>query len=348
MNQIKLQFDGHSLITPKQIADEISVEKALDFDRQLAAGKGEVALLLELARQQFERNDNPTAIIDKITLSLHDLRGRLHQSVWLELVPLIQNHPVAEYFLEDPLTRWSWDKPRGYSGDASLLDLIYRHECVSDMIAAASERGKALFEYTSTAPSSQANWDRRDILARFVDEVAAEKGPETEVLSIAAGHLREVECSQAAKNGGLKRYVALDQDPVSIGTITRDYAKMGVEAVDGSVRQILAKRIEPGQFDLVYASGLYDYLVDKVAIKLTQRALDMLKPGGTFLFANYSYPIVVDGYIETFMNWQLLLRSEADMWNIINACKDDGHDYETSVFFGKNRNIVYGVMKRKD
>ncbi|MGF9567470.1 class I SAM-dependent methyltransferase [Neorhizobium sp. JUb45] len=347
MNQIKLQFDGHSLITPKQIADEMSVEKAEDFDRQFAVGKGELSILLELARQQFEKNDNPTAIIDRVTLSLHELRGKLHQSVWQDLVPFIQNHPVAAYFLEDPLTRWSWDKPRGYSGDASLLDLIYRHDCVSDMIAGASERGRALFEYTSTAPSSQANWDRRDILARFVDEVAAEKGPETEVLSIAAGHLREVECSQAAKNGGLKRYVALDQDPVSIGTITRDYAKMGVEAIDGSVRQVLAKRIDPGQFDLVYASGLYDYLVDKVAIKLTQRALDMLKPGGTFLFANYSYPIVVDGYIETFMNWQLLLRSEADMWNIIHACSEGG-DYETSVFFGKNRNIVYGVMKRKD
>jgi len=347
VNQINLQFDGHSLITPKQIADEMSVEKAADFEKQFATGKGEVALLLELARQQFETNQNPTAIIDRITLALHDMRGKLHPSVWQNLVPIIQNHPVATYFLEDPLTRWSWDKPRGYSGDASLLDLIYRHDSVSEMIANASERGRALFEYTSTAPSSQANWDRRDILARHVDEVAAAKGPETEVLSIAAGHLREAECSQALKSGGLKRYVALDQDPISIGTITRDYAKMGVEAIDGSVRQILAKRIEPGQFDLVYASGLYDYLIDKVAIKLTQRALDMLKPGGTFLFANYSYPIVVDGYIETFMNWQLLLRSEADMWNIIHACSD-GHDYETSVFFGKNRNIVYGVMKRRD
>ncbi|MGE7369458.1 class I SAM-dependent methyltransferase [Neorhizobium sp. NPDC001467] len=347
MNQINLAFDGHSLITPKQIADEMSVARPEDFDRHFAAGKGELAILLELARQQFEKDENPTAIIDRITLALHDLRGRMHQSVWQSLVPFIQNHAVAQYFLEDPLTRWSWDKPRGYSGDASLLDLIYRHDSVSEMIAKASPRGKALFEYTSTAPSSQANWDRRDILASQVDAVAAARGPETEVLSIAAGHLREAECSQALKAGGLKRYVALDQDPISIGTISRDYAKMGVEAVDGSVRQVLAKRIDPGQFDLVYASGLYDYLVDKVAIKLTQRALDMLKPGGTFLFANYSYPIVVDGYIETFMNWQLLLRSEADMWKIIHACTDGG-DYETDVFFGKNRNIVYGTIKRRD
>lgn len=342
-----MQFDGHSLITPKAIADEMSAARTEDFDSQFAVGKGELALLLELARQQFQKKENPVAIIDRITLALHDMRGKFHPSVWQNLVPFIQAHPVAAYFLEDPLTRWSVDKPRGYSGDAGLLDLIYRHDSVADLISGATDLGKALFEYTSTAPSSQANWDRRDILARHVDEVAAARGPETEVLSIAAGHLREAECSQALKNGGLKRYVALDQDPVSIGTITRDYQHMGVEAIDGSVRQVLSKRIDPGQFDLVYASGLYDYLVDKVAIKLTQRALDMLKPGGTFLFANYSYPIVVDGYLETFMNWQLLLRSEADMWNIIHA-STDGRDFESSVFFGKNRNIVYGVLKKRD
>jgi hypothetical protein len=54
----------------------------------------------------------------------------------------------------------------------------------------------------------------------------------------------------------------------------------------------------------------------------------------------------VDGYIETFMNWQLLLRSEADMWKIIHACVDKD-EYETGVFFGKNRNIVYGFIKKR-
>jgi SAM-dependent methyltransferase len=346
MSQMKMEFDGHSLITPAAIAVELEAEREERFDEHLAVGRGEIALLLELARQQFERGSDPTKAIDRVTMSLHEIRGRLPARVWQELVPFIQEHPVAEYFLQDPLTRWSWDKPRGYSGDARLLDFIYRHESVAEDVARATDLGRALFEYTSTAPSSLANWDRRDILAAQVDEVADAIGPGTEVLSVAAGHLREAEYSVAYREKRLKRWVALDQDPVSIATIARDYQGTAVESIDGSVRAILTGRQHPGQFDLVYASGLYDYLVDKVAIKLTQRCLDMLKPNGTFLFANYSYPILVDGYIETFMNWQLLLRSEADMWKIVHACDPDG-EYESKVFFGKNRNIVYGVMKKR-
>jgi len=34
------------------------------------------------------------------------------------------------------------------------------------------------------------------------------------------------------------------------------------------------------------------------------------------------------------------------MWNIIHACDEKG-EYESKVFFGKNRNIVYGVMKKR-
>lgn len=346
MNQRKIDFDGHSLITPTAIANELELPKSDRFDEQLIVGKGQIALLLELARQQFEKDYNPTEIIDRVTLSLHETRHSLHPRVWQELVPIIQNHPVSAFFQEDPLTKWSVDKPRGYSGDATLLDFIYRHESILDSVANATERGRALFEYTSTAPSSLANWDRRDILARHVDEVAAARGPETEVLSVAAGHLREAAHSVALREKALKRWVALDQDPISIGTIARDFHGTAVEAINGSVRDLLTRRSSPGQFDLVYASGLYDYLVDKVAIKLTQRCLEMLKPGGVFLFANYSYPILVDGYIETFMNWALLLRSEADMWKIIHA-STDGQDYEASVFFGKNRNIVYGVLRKR-
>ena len=119
-----------------------------------------------------------------------------------------------------------------------------------------------------------------------------------------------------------------------------------MEAIDGSVRGLLTNAYKLGKFDFVYAAGLYDYLSHKVAVKLTQRCLQMLKPGGVLLFANFAPGHLDDGYMETFMNWALLLRSEADMWNIINASVDR-NTVEASVYFGANRNIVYGVIKRR-
>jgi hypothetical protein len=51
--------------------------------------------------------------------------------------------------------------------------------------------------------------------------------------------------------------------------------------------------------------------------------------------------------METFMNWTLLLRGEDDMWNIINRSVDR-NTVEADVFFGENRNIVYGVIRKLD
>jgi hypothetical protein len=64
------------------------------------------------------------------------------------------------------------------------------------------------------------------------------------------------------------------------------------------------------------------------------------------LFANFARDIFDDGYMETFMNWALLLRSEADMWDIVNASVDR-NTVEASVEFGANRNIVYGIIRKR-
>ena len=165
-------------------------------------------------------------------------------------------------------------------------------------------------------------------------------------LTIAAGHLREADRSTALASGSIRRWVALDQAPLSIGSITRDFAGTSIEAIDGSVRGILTNAYKLGQFDFVYAAGLYDYLPANVAIKLTRKCLQMLKPEGVFLFANFAQDIGVDGYMETFMNWALLLRSEADMWDIINASVDR-NAVDARVEFGENRNVVYGIVEKR-
>lgn len=348
MTQIEL--DGHSLVTPESIAEEVSDRVETEgngFDDRVASAKDRVLPHLDGAAEAF-RNGAPTFEIGReVTLWLHEIRNSVEIDVWRALIPFVQSHPVAGFFMQDPLTKWSFDRPRGYSGDAHLLDLIYRHEKTTAQVAAASEIGKEIYEFTSHAPSSFANCDRRDILARHVDETANRVGHGAEILSFAAGHLREAEVTKAHAAGTLGRWVAVDQDPLSIAEIESSYAGTPVQAVKGSVRDLLAKKLDLGTFDLVYASGLYDYLNDKVAVKLTQRLLPLVKPGGSFLFANYSHPIIVDGYLETFMNWTLLLRSEEDMRRIIAESADAG-EWTSEVFFGENRNIVYGVLTRKD
>ncbi len=346
MTQIKIAFDGESLITPAAINTELSSSITDMHYEQLATGRVEIALALKIAQQQIQEDQNPALIIHRLIGSLHEMRRKYHHNVWQELIPIVQNHPVADFFHQDPFTRWSFMKPRGYSGDAQLIDFIYGHPSVADEIAKASPLGKELYGYTSQSPSPVAVRERRDLLTRYVDEIATEKGPGTEILTVAAGHLREANNSVALREKRIKRWVALDQDPLSVGSMVRDFNGTCVEAIDGSVRGLLTKSQTLGKFDFIYAAGLYDYLADKVAIKLTQTCLDMLKPNGVFLFANFSRDVDDDGYMETFMNWALLLRSDVEMWNIINASADR-NSVEARVEFGENRHIVYGTIRKR-
>ncbi|RWP41401.1 MAG: class I SAM-dependent methyltransferase [Mesorhizobium sp.] len=339
-------LDGKSLITAEMIAASLPRRKLEPHSEAFETARVELALILHITHQQIEQQKDPAEVIRRLMSHLEAMRIKVHPDVWQALIPVVRNHPVLEYFLEDPLTRWSHDKPRGYSGDAQLLDYIYCDPHVAESVANASEVGKALYRHTKDVPSCVAARERRDLLTRYVDEIAIRNGPQAEVLAIAAGHLREANRSAALREGRLKRWVALDQDPQSVGLITRDFQGTAVEAIDGSVRTMLTRGHKLGKFDFIYASGLYDYLAHNVAVKLTKTCLQMLKPNGTFLFANYAEGNPDAGYRETFMNWVLLLRSEADMWNIINASVDR-NTVEAQVFFGENGNVLYGVIEKR-
>jgi SAM-dependent methyltransferase len=337
-------IDGESLITPDQFGRAVRAISR-DSSSDLLLAKAELALVLELSFGQFQAGVEPHVIVENLTRALHRLRRQSRSDVWSEVVMDAQVHRVAKLLHEDPLTRWSFEKPRGYSGDAHLLDFIYGSGDIAHAVGTASAMGRAIYNHTKNASSSVAVRERRDILARRVDDISVKNPEAVEVLSIASGHLREAGISAALKAGAIKRWVALDQDPISIGTVARDFMGTAVEAVNGSVKSLLANRHALHTFDFVYAAGLYDYLPESVAMKLTRKCLDMLKPGGTFLFANFSEETTVDGYMETFMNWPLLLRSEREMWAIANgSVRGDG--FGVKVWFGGNRDIVYCEIEK--
>lgn len=341
-----LQSDGESLITPDAIAAVVGAPSA-QADPELQLATAEVALILNMVLQRFKRQQDPAITLDQIAAQLHRTRHKFRSAVWRSLVPVIQNHPVMDYVLQDPFTRWSFGKPRGYSGDAQLLDFIYGHPSVDQDIADANDFGRTLYQKTRQSQSSCAVRERRDLLTRYVDGIAASRAGSAEILTVAAGHLREADASIALRDGSIKRWVALDQDPLSVGSMIRDFQGTRVDAIDGSVKGLVTRAYNLGTFDFIYAAGLYDYLPRSVAIKLTRRCMSMLKPGGTFLFANFAEGIQDDAFMETFMNWSLLLRSEDEMWDIVNASVDR-NTVDARVFAGENRNIFYGTIEKRN
>jgi hypothetical protein len=304
----------------------------------------QLMLVLDLAVRSFLEAKPAGETVDRLAGRLHSLREEASPGVWKALIPLGQGHRVMDFLLQDPFTRWSFEKPRGYSGDATLLDIYYKHPSTEKLVQSATPLGIEIYNYTSEAASSVAGRERRDLLTQHVDETA-ERVSDAEVLALACGHLREAESSHALASGKLKRWIGIDQDPASVATVNQRWFGTKLEAMEGNVRGLLRRSYEIGKFDLVYASGLYDYLPRAVAIRLTQRSMEFLKPGGSFLFANFTDEITTDGYMEMFMDWPLILRSDSSMWDIINASVDRNQT-DASVFYGRNRNVVYGRIRK--
>lgn len=345
MVRTSFSLDGESLVTSAAVKNELSNNVRVQEADGLPEAQAQMMLLLEVVARRLTADAHPGEAIDYLCRQLHRMRQELPGPLWHDIVPLAQHHPVAALIHQDPFTGWSFEKPRGYSGDAQLLDHIYRHPSVAQRIADASPLGRGIYDYTSEAPASAAVRDRRDILARLVDRTAFARTEPIEILTVASGNLREAELTRALGEGRIARWVALDQDPLSVGTIARDFAGTPVEAFDGSVRGLLTRAYDLGAFDLVYAAGLYDYLPLGAAVRLTKTALSMLKPGGTFLFANFSDEIADDGYMETFMDWSLILRSESEVMEIVNGAVDR-NQVEMDLFYNDNRNIIYVTLTK--
>lgn len=246
--------------------------------------------------------------------TLAERRLQLSPSAWKPFVDEVLTHPIREYLHADPFTYRAFSKPRGYAGDAVMMDYIYgyHHEELATPI-------DEIFAYTSgEGPSPRAIRTRRENLARAIDQVAVDHDRPIDVIAVASGHLREFDLSAAASEG-LMHVTALDADEESLAVVNEDYGSNGAVTLHGSVRQILSGHVRLQPADLVYSAGLYDYLSRPVATRLTTLLFSAVRPGGTLLLANFLPDIQDVGYMESFMDWQLIYRTDRDMLELADA-----------------------------
>jgi extracellular factor (EF) 3-hydroxypalmitic acid methyl ester biosynthesis protein len=236
--------------------------------------------------------------------SLRGLRAHLPPADWKAVCEQARQHPVHELLLESPFTRRAYTKPRGYAGDAVLMDLIYGAPPASDSL---SPLGGMLYGYEFDSPCFQSVRSRRAVLAREIDHIAARR-PRSRVLSVACGHLREIEWSRAARQGDVS-VTAIDQDRDSLDVVGRQYSRYDVSAMAATIGDLLRRSLRFSDIDLAYAAGLYDYLDDDVATALTATLFRMLRPDGALLLANFTPATRDAAFMEAIMDWHLVYRT---------------------------------------
>jgi extracellular factor (EF) 3-hydroxypalmitic acid methyl ester biosynthesis protein len=278
--------------------------------------KAQLLRLLDRCAADLENCDGPLSrpIVTPIASALSEYRNAISGDEWLESIRSeLQPHPILARLHEDPYSSYGFRKPRGYAGDAVLLDFIYGGSANSVLVENASPLGAALYRECMQHPSFLAIRSRRDYLR---DRLAAlcRSGSRPHILSVACGHLREADSLYRAIRPG--RFVALDQDPVTLEVAQSEHRGIGVELVEASVLKLLRSGRELGAFDFIYSAGLYDYLSDDVARRLTAKLAGMLNPGGRLLVANMLPELPSAAYMEAVMDWWLVYRPLHQLKNL--------------------------------
>lgn len=246
------------------------------------------------------------AQLDLLFGTLAALRANRPAVWWHAVCRSIQKHPLLRRLCDDPITRHALTKPRGYPGDAALLDLLYGLATP----LSPTPSGQAIMRYIYNTPTARGVRQRLAVLKTLARQMATQRAGPTTLWSVAAGHLREAEALLPAGC----RFVAVDQDATSVDSIARRFANRDVTAHVARVRDIIAGAAPPGcEIHLAYAMGLLDYLDDATASQLLAQMVATLGARGTILVANIAADSPDLGYMEAVMDWRLRARSATQL-----------------------------------
>ena len=281
--------------------------------------------------------------MDDVVVALNELRSGVPRSEWQTIVAeLVSAHPMRARLHEEPFTRRAFEKPRGYPGDAPLLDLIYGDAPYTGDL---SPLGARLHAWAAESPASRSVRERRHILASTIDRIASER-TSPRIFSLACGHLREAQRSRAVRARAVESFVALDQDAESLAVVEREQSEFNVVPAHASVRRFIAAPLAFGTFDLAYSAGLFDYLADNVAAAVTRALFQSLRPGGELLVANFAPSLRDIGYLEAIMDWHLIYRNEEQVSRFTSSIPQD-EIAEVSLTRDQCENVVYLSVRKR-
>ena len=221
-------------------------------------------------------------------------------------------------------------KPRGYSGDSRMMSLIYANDYRGD-----STFSKLLFKHSAAHPASQAVRNRRALIAKEINEFGerVRSGPDRriKVLSVASGGAMEMwDIFRTPEDCDLFEVYLLDQDELALEearqTAEQVMEHLGrrirIEFLNYSVRTMLVApglKNGLGKYDFIYSMGLFDYLTPRVGRALMSRLCSMLNDEGELLVGNFHVSNPSRHYMEYWVDWVLIYRTEEEFKELING-----------------------------
>ena len=281
----------------------------------------------------YERSSPSNTQIIEFINNLSDVYIKLDQyfeRIWL----LVKNLPqesyrhyqiyiqklLLPYFSTPPLNSRIYEKPLGYDGDYIMMNYYYNN----------GYEGKSVFDilmhrYTLNLPIAKATINRFKYLYNDILSTFETIGSGTKISSLGCGPANEIIDFIKAENVSADIiFNCIDAEPKAIEEI-RNKIQSFVPTTKTNfhinlfnyniLKYIKISRKDQiiNNQDLIFAGGLFDYLVDKVAQRLIEAMFALLAKNGTIVITNFSKNIPSRAYLELIGRWYLILRNEEDM-----------------------------------
>lgn len=208
-------------------------------------------------------------------------------------------------------------KPRGYAGDYEMLARI------CDEWQSAHPLGRLFDRYFQSQAAPQAVRNRTQFMADLMAAQCLESPEAFRVVSVGSGSGEDVFRAAASlpKEARARLHVTLlDIDPEALDFAAQRLGQLLGEEQISTRRENLfrlsrnrALGAELAGSQLVYCTGLFDYLNVPDGGALLQTMWSWLAPGGQTLAFNFTLPNPTRTYMEWIGNWYLTYRAESDL-----------------------------------
>lgn len=262
--------------------------------------------------------DQCFTMMDEFNGRLQDAQGRIAASEASAVLWGYLFKEIFPYFMRSRFAERAYYKPRGYAGDFMMMEMIYRNEPDGD-----GKLGRLMDGWCLGTAPARAVRGRRRLLHELIRSLAEEKTGRVSVIGImnlACGSNRELfdflgDCGYSERIEA----ICIDADRKAL-----EYTNQNVNVIphaasirlmnDNVVKWSLGRiRHHFPQQDIIYSSGLTDYLDERLFLALIARCHEYLKPGGTLVIGNFGLENANRVFMDHILQWKLIHRSEEDL-----------------------------------
>jgi hypothetical protein len=233
---------------------------------------------------------------------------------------------LLAYLLLEPIETNNriYKKPLGYPGDYVIMEYIYNYSG-DNIYLGNSTYEKIINNYTCNIPVASSNVARKIFLKDMIIETVA-KNRSPKIISLGCGSARElIETLSEGKIDKPTLFKCLDLEQEALKYIENNIEKINVdkkrfliiEYIHRDITSIIRDkklRDEIKGHNLIYLSGVYDYLSDKMAERILIDLYDLLENNGNLVVCNISLENNTHrAYYELLGEWCMLHRTEEEM-----------------------------------